>query len=122
MVVNLLLNLDAVGSFDVGTRSEYFEYDLLAVLVPVLGQVNLGVGSLVDFLLYLVSLVNHHRLALRGVGAQGRGLLTVGHHSLAVGAFETLGGSRCESHRLTYFLAFVVSHFLGEDLHLVDGG
>ena len=75
VIFNLLLHLLLICGLHVGLRSQNLEYDLLATLVPVLSQVNLGIGPLVNLLLDLEALINQDSLVLNGSRAHVQFLL-----------------------------------------------
>ena len=62
VVLNLASHLNLVDGLLVATGAKNLQDDVFASLVPVLRQIDLGVGSLVDFLSNLVALVDHDGL------------------------------------------------------------
>lgn len=62
MIFDLFFDLFLVLSFHIGFGSKNFQYNLLAILIPVIGEVDFGVGTFIDFLFHFVPLVDHHSL------------------------------------------------------------
>lgn len=89
MIIDLFLDLSLIGLLNVGARSQDFQHDLLAALIPVLGQVDFGVGALIDLFLDLISLVNHDSF-VSGRARLVRGLLLASHLSI----YDLLGLKR----------------------------
>lgn len=80
VIVNLFLNLGLIGLLNVGARTQDFEHNLLAALVPVLGKVDFGIGALINFFLDFITLVNHDSFVTGGARLV-RGLLLACHLS-----------------------------------------
>ena len=64
MILNLSLHLHLILRLFETAWAQDLEHDLLTALVPVLGEVDLGVGALINLLLNFESCVNHHSLGL----------------------------------------------------------
>ena len=70
VILNLSLHLHLVLRLFETAWAQDLEDDVPASLVPVLGQVDFSIGALINLLLNLVALINHHSL---GLDHRGRG-------------------------------------------------
>lgn len=84
MIDNLLLDLCLVRSFDVRSRPQYFQHNILTTSIPVLRQIYLSVSTLINLLSDLIALVNHHCLTLGRSGIQGFLLLALIYTGLSM--------------------------------------
>ena len=62
MIFDLFFDLFLVLSFHIGFGSKNLQYNLLAVLIPIISEVDFGVGTFIDFLFHFIPLVDHDSL------------------------------------------------------------
>ena len=66
MIINLFFYLCLISGLDIGFGSQDLEDDVLSTMVPVLSQIDFGVGTFINFLSDLITLIDHDGLALAG--------------------------------------------------------